>query len=399
MPEVTKTEVELKNKLKLNFLSQNQFEHADKNPNELYYTPDTTESDIASALASHNNDTSAHPSILSDLEHKISKYDSLPVADDHAGEIVQYTGLTNPSTGYTHAFFYKSVLTHHESEVLQIAGTSSSTLMPNDITIDAPTWRNKVNVSGVYVFTYDGTDWSLDNTVVDLSEYGLTIDPGVTVSDNDNFEVAYEPEVNVYEWVQQNVQPEGLGTITDVQIHGISKVTNHVANLSVLEQVSDMTSWTASSILVGRIIQYTGTTTQDYIHNYFYECIEIPGERYVENDELMDKEGLTKVELNEPLLDSVLEDIIDQGTGGYTYINGVEVGFMSQQIVPIGDGSLGLSFSSLEQLASSYGIIVEGTPTSNTYLAWTIDDDPQPTYKWVAIIEPISSEEINALWE
>lgn len=120
------------------------------------------------------------------------------------GEIIQYVGETNQN--YTKGYFYK-VTSETTPEELQVAGTSSSTLMPEDITIDSNVWSAEVTTAGTYIFNYNGTNWSLDNIVVDLAIYGITIDSSAIVSPGDNFEIVYTPEETTYTWSQINVQP------------------------------------------------------------------------------------------------------------------------------------------------------------------------------------------------
>jgi len=299
MAEPVKTEVILKNKLKMNFLSQKQFDEATKNPNELYYVPDTTESDISTAIATHNNNQSSHPYILEQLDNKISKYSTLPQEGVTDGEIVQYIG--NTTSTYTNGYFYK-VTIETTPEELQVAGTSSSTLMPDDITIDSNVWKEEVTTAGTYVFKYDGTNWSLDNTVVDLATYGITIDSGATVSPNDNFEIVYTPEETTYSWANINVQPapdmsskvdktneaskvygtdengnqttydvNDFGQIDNVAIHGIDQtITDKRVDLKVVEQLYEMPDITDE--LFGRVVQYLGEDTEDYTFGYFYKA-------------------------------------------------------------------------------------------------------------------------------
>lgn len=299
MTEPVKTEVLLKGKLKMNFLSQKQFDEATKNPNELYYVPDSTESDISAAIASHNNNQSSHPYILEQLGNKISKYSALPSAEEHIGEIVEYVGETTED--YTNGYFYKAISETTPGE-LQVAGTSSSTLMPDDITIDSNVWSAEVTTAGTYVFNYDGTNWSLDNTVVDLATYGITIDSGATVSPNDNFEIVYTPEETTYSWVRVDVQPatdvsgkvdktneaskvygtdengdqttydvNDFGQIDNVAIHGIDQtITDKRVDLKVVEQLYEMPDVTEE--LFGRVVQYLGEDTEDYTFGYFYKA-------------------------------------------------------------------------------------------------------------------------------
>lgn len=48
--------------LRINRLTNEQYETAVKSDTELYLTPDTTDTDIATAIATHNSDTTAHSS-------------------------------------------------------------------------------------------------------------------------------------------------------------------------------------------------------------------------------------------------------------------------------------------------------------------------------------------------
>ena len=411
MTEPVKTEVLLKGKLKMNFLSQHQFDTATKNPNELYYVPDSTESDISASIALHNNSQSSHPYILGQLDNKISKYSNFSAITDeiHDGDIVEYVGPTDSVSGFTNGYFYQA--NGHQVTVGQILPsetTASSLTFTFDVDTYLQYWTDQ-SVSPTptpVTFTFDGTNWTSTETGdVDVATLGTSLGityTGTAVQD-DEFIVALS-EATIFTWLQKNVQPatslEGL--VTDVQIHGDSKKDQSgVADLSVVEQVLIIP--TASQDLVGRIIQYTGTTNQDYTHGYFYECKEIPGEKYVIDPEWHNPEGLTSITLDDALIQSkIIDTALDHG---YTYVDGVEVGFstaVSGQIAPIGDGSLGISFRDLEQFAQD-GFIVTGTPTSNTYLAYDIVENPQSTYTWTPIpvqpdAEPITNTEIDEMW-
>ena len=174
--------------------------------------------------------------------------------------------------------------------------------MPEDITIDSNVWKAEITTAGTYVFNYDGTNWSLDNVVVNLATYGITIDSGATVSPNDNFEIVYTPEETTCSWVRIDVQPASdmsgkvdktnepskvygtddqgeqttydvndFGQIDNVAIHGIDQtITNKRVDLKVVEQLYEMPAVTDE--LFGRVVQYIGEDTEDYTFGYFYKA-------------------------------------------------------------------------------------------------------------------------------
>lgn len=44
-----------------------------------------------------------------------------------------------------------------------------------DVEVTAATWETKVSAVGSYVFSFDGTNWSLDSTAVELADYGIVL--------------------------------------------------------------------------------------------------------------------------------------------------------------------------------------------------------------------------------
>lgn len=50
--------------------------------------------------------------------------------------------------------------------------------------LDKPTWRSYVNANGTYTFSYDGVDWTLNATTVDLADYGITLTGTATSGDS-----------------------------------------------------------------------------------------------------------------------------------------------------------------------------------------------------------------------
>lgn len=60
------------------------------------------------------------------------------------------------------------------------------------VVLEVNTWKGYVNVSGEYEFTYDGSDWKLGGSTVDLTNYGITV-TGTPVS-GDEIDVHYVKE-------------------------------------------------------------------------------------------------------------------------------------------------------------------------------------------------------------
>ena len=295
MTEPVKTEVLLKGKLKMNFLSQKQFDEATKNPNELYYVPDSTESDISASIALHNNNQSSHPYILEQLGNKISKYSNFSAITDeiHDGDIVEYVGPTDSVSGFTNGYFYQA--NGHQVTVGQILPsetTASSLTFTFDVDTYLQYWTGQsVSPAPTSVtFTFDGTNWTSTETGdVDVATLGTSLGityTGTAVQD-DEFIVALS-ETTIFTWLQKNVQPATSidGTVDDVKIYGTSKVDRptKTANLNVVEQCDQTTMPVPSQDLLGRIVQYIGPNglVSGYVHGYFYECQYVTTESYIE---------------------------------------------------------------------------------------------------------------------
>lgn len=53
--------------------------------------------------------------------------------------------------------------------------TNSASLDDYEIVFDYGAWKNKISEAGTYVFTFSNMEWLLDNIVVELVEYGLSL--------------------------------------------------------------------------------------------------------------------------------------------------------------------------------------------------------------------------------
>ena len=74
--------------LKINKLTEAQYESATKSDTELYLTPDTTDQDIADAISTHNTSNSAHSDLFA------TKQDLLPSQSGNSGKFLTTNGST-----------------------------------------------------------------------------------------------------------------------------------------------------------------------------------------------------------------------------------------------------------------------------------------------------------------
>lgn len=70
--------------------------------------------------------------------------------------------------------------------ISQTEGTSLTNL-----NVVLANFETQITNSGDYAFTFDGADWYLDSTVVDLTDYGISYDSGDTPVQNDEITVVY----------------------------------------------------------------------------------------------------------------------------------------------------------------------------------------------------------------
>ena len=80
-----------------------------------------------------------------------------------------------------------TVQTGHTDEVLDVESAFADS--GTTVAIDASTWRTTVSTDGAYTFSYDGSDWKLDDATVTLATYGLTVTG--TVTEGDSITVTY----------------------------------------------------------------------------------------------------------------------------------------------------------------------------------------------------------------
>ena len=116
-----------------------------------------------------------------------------------AGQIYQYTGVTNAS--YTNGYFYKCTATGTTPASATISQTGGSGL--SDLSVNASTFASQISASGTYDFLYSIDTWFLrqgeTDIAVDLTDYGISYTG--TPTSGDTLEVVFTAAGDTYSWV------------------------------------------------------------------------------------------------------------------------------------------------------------------------------------------------------
>lgn len=92
-----------------------------------------------------------------------------------------------------------------------------------EVAVTTATWESKVSDVGEYVFSYDGTDWSLNSEVVTLADYGVIMTGEAASGDTVTVTYAYGthfkvPKINntIYQGLPETVPVVGNGNILGI---------------------------------------------------------------------------------------------------------------------------------------------------------------------------------------
>lgn len=80
----------------------------------------------------------------------------------------------------------------HTGEVQEVLDISVSEESGITAEVDGDTWKEEIDESGTYVFSYDGSVWKLSGNTVDLGDYGITVEG--TPENGDTVTVTYVKE-------------------------------------------------------------------------------------------------------------------------------------------------------------------------------------------------------------
>ena len=159
---------------------------------------------LYTTTGSNTDGTMDQNSITTELGQRVLQVTEVPEASEELlGKIIQFIGTTGQD--YTHGYFYEAKVSGDPSSI-ECTGTDSSTLYPYHITIDKDTFETQITTEGEYMFHYDGTNWTLDNNVISLDDYGISIQEGITYSSGDNMYIQYTESTIDYSWYPIPVQ-------------------------------------------------------------------------------------------------------------------------------------------------------------------------------------------------
>lgn len=168
---------------------------------------------------------------------------SIPVSADN-GAVRLYVGTTTDTYIRGHIYQYNST----DSEWVDITNSYTA---GNGINIE----NNEISADTV-IFTGTQEEWDA-LTTAQKQQYDIC---NIT-DDMDDFEGGTTVVAN----------PTGVATDELEKI----QIGSDIYSVGSTIQVSTIP--TASADYVGKVYQYIGTTTQDYTHNYFYECVNNSG--------------------------------------------------------------------------------------------------------------------------
>lgn len=142
------------------------------------------------------------------------QFDVMPVASQgNVGKIFQYVGTTDAN--YTNGYFYKCVQTGSVPSSASISQSGSGGM--SSLAVNKTTFESQISVTGSYTFIYQNTDWYFNNSIVDLTDYGISYSG--SPQNDDELTVDYVAGYNTYSW-------------TNIGVMNAQTVSNLVTSLS-----------------------------------------------------------------------------------------------------------------------------------------------------------------------
>ena len=123
------------------------------------------------------------------------QYNELPVPTETiSNDVFQYIG--EDTLSLTNGYFYKPEVSGTVASTISISQTVGSGL--SGITVNKTTFETQTTTTGNYVFIYNGDDWILGISQVDLTDYGISYTG--TAIEGDELTVVYTASYNTYTW-------------------------------------------------------------------------------------------------------------------------------------------------------------------------------------------------------
>lgn len=193
---------------------------------------------------------------------------------DNGSEITDdNTGLTTGKAVYEHVSTVSTDKQDKDFTEIYKVGLNGSWATANIIANEGTHISKTNNSDGSFTISVD--DITDDGNSITDNDTGLTTGKAIyeyvdTVANNkvDKTNIINQLYGTDENGDQTTYDLDLFGSVDDVQLHGQSVVTNKIANLDAIRQVTILP---AEPLINGEIVQYIGTTNSNYTNGYFYK--------------------------------------------------------------------------------------------------------------------------------
>ena len=147
------------------------------------------------------------------------------------------------------SFFIDEFTVNPTDSSTATAGIGESTGI-TEATVNKATFETQITTTGDYVFTFDGSDWKLGETVITLADYGIDITG--TPAENDTITISYvadkwtlsDVEVDLTDYgITYTGTPDNEDTISVVYVEAvIGDMGNQIKEDDIIEYIVDTTN-------------------------------------------------------------------------------------------------------------------------------------------------------------
>lgn len=239
---------------------------------------------------------------------------------------------------------------------------STTGISESSIEIKESDFANKIGNDGTYTFSYtDGTGWTLNDEVVDISDYGIIIADGVTLTNGDSITITATDVVVGISYITANVQntAEDAATYAESLKAIVDQHTEEISGLQGTDELYGERIETNEEIIaktttdVGALTAAT-TSLQVELQNELSErAAFVEFGTTDQGQPILILRGGETANLQAALTNSMLE-FIDDGTP-VAYISGQKLFISTAQItdqlrfgdfafIPRGNGNLSLKY-------------------------------------------------------
>lgn len=203
------TETNVRN-LRINRLTNEQYETAVKSDTELYLTPDTTDADIASAIAAHNSDTTSHS----------NKQDKLTTQTAYSakGSATKVPQITTNSLGQVTAITEVTI-------TQPTVNNATLTIQKNGTTVNTFTANASSNVTANITVPTTAADVNAVPTTRTVNSKALSSDITLTASDVGAVATANGVTAVVVGSTADKINVTKNGSTSTITVNNVAKAT------------------------------------------------------------------------------------------------------------------------------------------------------------------------------